>query len=58
MEFIFPSAPMKYIDGIPAYKFGEWPGIKSCKFQPTRRIIQPITQKNIFNSIHNQVTPI
>jgi len=43
----FP-APMYYLDGIPAYKVGEWYGHKSCKFGPTRRIVRP---NNIENPI-------
>lgn len=42
MEFKYPDAPMKYIEDIPAYKYGEWEGIKGCKFHPTRKIIHPV----------------
>ena len=42
MNFIYPEAPMKYIEDIPAYKYGEWEGTKGCKFPPTRKIIHPI----------------
>ena len=44
MEFKYGKAPMYYIDGVPGYKAGEWPGIKSCKFGNTRRIIRPWTR--------------
>ena len=51
MIFEFPKAPMQYQEGIPAYKAGEWEGIKSCKFMPTRKIIRPITHGIIFGGI-------
>lgn len=41
MIFEFPKAPIHMIDGVPAHKAGEWPGVKSSKFMPTRRNIQP-----------------
>lgn len=50
MNFQFPKAPMNYIDGIPAHKAGEWEGIKSCKFMPTRKIIKPVSYGIIFTS--------
>lgn len=43
------EAPMVYVEGTPAYKAGEWPGLKSCKFGPTRKIIRPETQNIIGN---------
>jgi hypothetical protein len=49
MEFTYLKAPNYYIDGVPGYKAGEWPGIKSCKFANTRRIIHPKDQGIIFN---------
>lgn len=36
------TAPMHYIDGVPAHKFGEWEGHKSCKFGPTRLMVRQI----------------
>jgi hypothetical protein len=47
----FPKAPMNYQGGIPAFKAGEWEGIKSCKFMPTRRIIKPVKHGIILNGI-------
>lgn len=45
----YKEAPMHYIDGIPAYKAGEWPGKQSCKFTATRRVIRPVSDGIIFN---------
>ena len=57
-------APVYKIDDIPAYKAGEWPGIKSNKFENTRRIIRAV-EKGIFFSekepikkpLHKTFTP-
>lgn len=57
MEFKYGKAPMYYIDGVPGYKAGEWPGIKSCKFGNTRRIIRPVDQGIIFNEKEPLVPP-
>ena len=48
-QYIYPKAPIYYIDEIPAYKAGEWPGIKSNKFNNTRTIIHPVTNELFFN---------
>ena len=32
-EYSYGIAPVYKIDNIPAYKAGEWPGIKSNKFE-------------------------
>lgn len=56
--------PIRKINGIPAYKAGEWPGLKSNKFPNTKKIILvenhkiffdtkdtlPIPKKKYFNS--------
>lgn len=47
-KYIIRKAPIYYQDGIPAYKAGEWPGIKSNKFDNTRLMIQPLSSE-IFN---------
>lgn len=49
MQFEFPKAPMNYVEGVAAYKAGEWPGLSSCKFGPTRKVIRPKTEGIIFN---------
>ena len=49
MEYF--KAPMHYINGEAAYKSGEWGGVKSCKFGPTRRVMRPISNESIFESI-------
>ena len=48
-EYIYGIAPVYKIDNVPAYKAGEWPGIKSNKFDNTRRIIRAV-EKGIFFS--------
>lgn len=57
MEFHYGKAPVYYIDGVPGYKAGEWPGLKSNKFGNTRRIIQPKNQGIIFNEKEPLVPP-
>ncbi|MCQ2820139.1 MAG: hypothetical protein MJ252_22970 [archaeon] len=56
MEFVYGKAPVYYIDGVPGYKAGEWPGLKSNKFENTRRIIQPKCCGIIFNE-HEPLPP-
>ena len=34
------------IDGVPAGKYGEWPGIKSNKWHGSIRILKPISRPN------------
>ncbi len=46
----FHKAPMHYVDGEAAYKSGEWAGLKSCKFGPTRRVIRAVSKESIFDS--------
>ena len=48
-EYIYGIAPVYKIENIPAYKAGEWPGLKSNKFDNTRRIIRAV-EKGIFFS--------
>ena len=48
-EYIYGVAPVYKIDNIPAYKAGEWPGLKSNKFDNTRRIIRAV-ERGIFFS--------
>ena len=48
-EYSYGIAPVYKIDDVPAYKAGEWPGIKSNKFENTRRIIRAV-EKGIFFS--------
>ena len=49
MEFIYGTAPIKYINDIPAHKAGEWPGIKPCKFHSYKRVTRPVDCGVIFN---------
>ena len=49
LEFKYGKAPIYYVDGVPGYKAGEWPGLKSNKFGNTRRIINPMDSGIIFN---------
>ena len=48
IEYIELNAPTSMIDGIPAFKVGEWPGIKSNRFPKTKKIIQIRKKSNIF----------
>ena len=50
-KYLYLKAPVYYIDGIPEYKAGEWPGIKSNKFNNTRTIIHPVTNELFFKGI-------
>lgn len=48
---IIPNKETK-IDGIPASKAGEWPGIKSCKWPGGKKILdRPNTSDDYFQSI-------
>jgi hypothetical protein len=47
-KYLIRKAPIYYQEGIPAFKAGEWPGIKSNKFENTRLMIQPLPS-DIFN---------
>ena len=42
---IIPQHTYYYKDGIPAYKFGEWPGSKSSHFQGSKLILKPIPRQ-------------
>jgi hypothetical protein len=46
----YHKAPLHTLDGVPAGKAGEWPGIKSNHFTPTRRMIRPVSKETVFNS--------
>lgn len=46
----YEKAPLYMMDSIPAYKAGEWPGVKSNHFTPTRRIIRALNKETVFNS--------
>lgn len=49
IKYEYLKSPMYYINGIPANKAGEWPGIKSCKFENTRAIIQATSEGIVLN---------
>ena len=42
---IIPSPLYKDSNGIPAYKSGEWPGIKPNHFERTRLMIKQLRKK-------------
>lgn len=46
-KYVEGVAPVYKIDDIPAYKAGEWPGLKSNKFENTRKIIRAV-ERGIF----------
>lgn len=52
MKTVYGKAPVYHIEGIPAYKAGEWPGKKWNKFDNTRRIISQIGEGVIFSGIY------
>jgi hypothetical protein len=37
------------IDGVPAYKYGEWPGVTSNKWKGSIKILRPVTSEKIFD---------
>lgn len=49
MIFEYLKDPMSLVNGVPAYKAGEWPGKLSCKFKRIRKPIRPLTEGIIFN---------
>jgi hypothetical protein len=53
-KYIEGVAPVYKIDDIPAYKAGEWPGLKSNKFENTRKIIRAV-ERGIFFSENEPV---
>ena len=44
---IVPQRVYNYGDGVPAYKSGEWPGIRSSKFNGSKLILRPNRYKII-----------
>ena len=52
LKYEYRKAPVYYIDGVPGYKAGEWPGIKSCKFENTRQIICQKSHGIFFTGIY------
>jgi hypothetical protein len=49
MELEYFPQKQLLIDGIPAYNYGEWPGIKSCKWKESLRVLRPKTEEKIFD---------
>ena len=56
-EYIYGIAPVYKIDNNPAYKAGEWPGIKSNKFDNTRRIIKAVERGIFFSENEPLIRP-
>ena len=56
-EYIYGNAPVYKINDIPAYKAGEWPGIKSNKFDNTRRIIKAVERGIFFSEKEPVIKP-
>jgi hypothetical protein len=56
-EYIYGNAPVYKINDIPAYKAGEWPGIKSNKFDNTRRIIRAVERGIFFSEKEPVIKP-
>ena len=53
-KYVEGVAPVYKIDDMPAYKAGEWPGLKSNKFENTRKIIRAV-ERGIFFSENEPV---
>lgn len=52
IKYHYGKAPIHYIDGLPAHKAGEWPGILSSKFHSYKRVIRP-EDCGIFKFLNN-----
>ena len=50
-KYIEVSAPVYKINNIPASQAGEWPGIKSNKFEKTKKIIRAVESGIFFTKI-------
>ena len=46
---VIPQKNYNYGDGVPAYKSGEWPGIRPSHWKGSKLILNPIRIKNIEN---------
>ena len=46
---VVPQKNYTYNDGVPAYKSGEWPGIRSSHWKGSKLILKPIRIKNSEN---------
>ena len=51
MNFVYGEKPVIYNNGVNAKEAGEWPGIKSNKFENTRQIIRQIPNLQNLDSI-------
>lgn len=49
MNMTYGCSPVRLIEGIPAFKAGEWPGIKSNRFGLTKRVIRPEKRNPMFD---------
>lgn len=49
MQIQYGSSPIRFIDGLPAFKAGEWPGQKSNRFGLTKRVIRPVPRNPMFD---------
>ena len=57
MQIEYGKAPLKYIDGVPSHKAGEWEGLKSCKFHSYKKVIRPVSHGIIFNENEPPLPP-
>ncbi len=51
MQIEYGKSPVRYIDGIVAFKAGEWPGLKPNRFGLTKRVIRPVFRNPMFDGI-------
>ena len=49
MNIEYGRSPVRLIDGIPAFKAGEWPGKLPNKFGLTRSVIKPQSRNPMFD---------
>ena len=47
MNFVYPEAPLRILDNVPAYKAGEWEGSKSNKFERIKKPIRTNDKKDV-----------
>ena len=49
MELVYFPQNQYMIEGFPASKYGEWPGLKSNKWKGSIRVLRPKTDEKIFD---------
>ena len=52
MNMLYGKSPVRLIDGVVAFKAGEWPGIIPNRFGLTKRVIRPEPRNPIFDGTY------